>query len=361
MRPPRGPRPPARQGVAVKVIVVGNFGGQNYQTQIDTLARHFESEGIQVVRTSRHLGKVPRALDVARTLVLPPGGAAGVDAVVAQVHTDWSFAFGLLTVLSGALSGVPAILLYHGSWSRLGSARDLLQRFRPVLAPLFRRAFEVQVASPYLGGLLREIGVGSTVVPHVLDDRWPEGDARTAVRPRILWPRGYHPLYDPHMAVRVFRRVLERRPDARMTMVGQGELREAVQREAEGLPGLAFRDNLPLADLQAAARDHDVYLHTNRMDNQPVSLLEAMSTGMAAVTTNAGGLPYVFAEGEGGFQVEPGDDRAAAARVLDLFEAPGLFARTSRRALDVASRHRWAALRGSWLDLLERARAARRR
>jgi glycosyltransferase involved in cell wall biosynthesis len=347
----------------MRIVVIGNFAPSNYQTQIDTLARHFEAEGIEVLRTSVRRGRVEKGVDVLRTLTLPAGGIRAVDVVVAQLHTDFSFAFGLLSVMTGALSGVPVILLYHGSWSRLGSAQALLQKYRWLFVPMFRRAFDVQVASPYLGGALQEIGVRSTVVPHVLDDRWVPQPPRTKIRPRILWPRVFHDIYDPHMALRVFERVRARRPDAQMTMVGRGPLFEEVrQRIAErGIEGIVLKDNLPVSELRDEMLSHDIYLHTNRFDNQPLTLIEAMSTGMVAVTSNAGGMPHVFAAGEGGFQVDSGDDEAAANRVLGFLEDDALFARTSARATEVAARHRWERLRLPWLDVLGRARDARRR
>lgn len=347
----------------MKVIVIGNFAPSNYQTQIDTLARHFETEGIEVIRVSSRTGKVGKGLDVTRTLVLPPGGPRSVDVVVAQLQTDFSFAYGVLSTLAGRLTGVPTVLLYHSSWSRLGSARALLQTIRPLATPMFRAAFDVQVASPYLGGLLEEIGVQASVVPHVLDDRWVPGEARSRVRPRILWPRALHPIYDPFTAIQVFERVRERHPDARMTMVGDGPLAGEVDRHlAQGrFPGVTRLPNQPVEALRDLYRDHDLYLHTNRFDNQPLTLLEAFSQGLVAVTTNVGGMPWVFEPGEGGFQVDPGDPDAAADQVLRLVDDPVLAATTSRRALVVADRHRWSSLRGPWLDVLGRAAASRHR
>ena len=81
---------------------------------------------------------------------------------------------------------------------------------------------------------------------------------------------------------------------------------------------------------------------------------------MVAVTTNVGGLPYVFTDGEAGYQVNRGDGEAAAARIVELVRSPAKLARMSAAALGIVARHRWKRLRVPWLALLERAAAARR-
>lgn len=344
----------------MRILAVGNFESsrRDVLVQVDTIARHLEAEGVEVARTTFQESKVRKGLDVARTLAWPPGGPGAYDAIVAQVFNHWNLNLSVMTVTAGLAWGIPVILLYHG-----GDGPQFLRRWGPVVAPFFRRAFAVQVASPYLGEVLGGFGVESEVVPHVIDRRWDFGRPRDRVAPRILWLRGYHPLYNPHMALRVFRRVRRELPDATMTMIGRGLLKDeivgTVQRE--GIEGIAFRDVLPFADLRREVESHDVFLHTNRVDNQPLALLEAFSTGMVAVTTDVGGLRYVFEEGEGGFRVPSDDDEASAARIVALVRDPALAARTSAAALRVADRHRWSTLRGPWMELLEKARAARRR
>lgn len=348
----------------MRVLALGNFDAhrRNIQTQIDSLARAFESEGIEVLRASYRADRLSKGLDVLRHLVVPPGGLRALDAVVAQVFNDYNIAIGLMAVLAGELTGVPAILMYHGGSSRVGSPREFLRRVAPVVVPLFRRAFEVQVASPFLGQVLAEFGVRASVMPHVLDGRWDRSRVRAMVTPRILWQRGFHDLYDPFMAVRAFERVVREVPEATMTMLGAGPLKEGVRRlvAERGIPGVTFLEPMGVDDLRRVVEAHDIFLHTNRYDNQPVSLIEAFSTGMVAVTTDAGGLPYVFGPGEGGFQVPVGDDAAAAERILALVRDHALGHRTSLAAIEVARRHRWESLRGPWLELLGRASAARR-
>ena len=46
-----------------------------------------------------------------------------------------------------------------------------------------------------------------TVIPNVLDLDAYEFRLRTAVEPRLLWMRTFHPLYRPEMALDVLERV----------------------------------------------------------------------------------------------------------------------------------------------------------
>ncbi|MBP7124840.1 glycosyltransferase family 4 protein [Myxococcota bacterium] len=348
----------------MRVIALGNFhtGRREVRPQIEALSRHFESEGIEVVRASFAPSKAGKALDVARVLALPPGGAAGIDAVVAQVLTDLNLAVAAMAVPWGRVRGVPVILLYHGGWSRFGSAEALFRNLGWALAPLFRGAFEVQVASPFLGDVLARHRVPCSIVPHVLSGEWTRWRIRERMQPRILWLRAFHPVYDPHLALDVFREVRRTLPRAAMTMVAEGameeEIRQRVAREA--IPDVTFRKGLSLPELMDTVIDHDLFLHTNLADNQPLSLIEAFSTGMPAVTTSAGGMPYLFRDGEAGFQRPHGDVRGLAEAVVRVATEEGLSRRLSEGALEVARRHRWETLRGPWMDLLERAREARR-
>ena len=337
----------------MKVVIVGNFSLllDRVEPQVETIARCLEGEGVTVVRTSWKRSKVLKGLDIIRTSLRESRGPQRADAIVAQVFNNWNMVGGLLSVLCGRAVAIPVIVLYHG-----GNAERFLSRWGRVVAPVFRQAFSVQVASEYIGGILRRWAVPYEVVPHVLDASWVRQRVRERAAPRILWVRAFHEVYDPFMALDVLRHVLARRPDASLTMVGRGELREAVERvvRQEGLP-VRFLDVMPRPKLAEQLDTHDIFLHTNRVDNQPLSVLEAMAAGMIPVTTRVGGLPYVFEDGQAGFQVPWGDARAAADRILTILEDSALARRMSKAAPLVAARHEWPALRERWMDLLERA------
>jgi glycosyltransferase involved in cell wall biosynthesis len=76
-----------------------------------------------------------------------------------------------------------------------------------------------------------------------------------------------------------------------------------------------LRDNLE-SYYQAA----DIYLHATKADNFPMTILEAMASGLPTVTNNVGGCCEQVVEGETGFVVVPGDVEAFTSAVIQLLD-----------------------------------------
>ncbi len=110
-------------------------------------------------------------------------------------------------------------------------------------------------------------------------------------------------------------------PATHFVVVGDGELREELHRLRETAtlgdrvhwPG--FRRDMPDVLLTA-----DVVVQTSDNEGTPVSLIEAAAAGRPTVTTDVGGSAAVVLEGRTGLVVARDDERAFAARVLELLE-----------------------------------------
>jgi colanic acid/amylovoran biosynthesis glycosyltransferase len=134
----------------------------------------------------------------------------------------------------------------------------------------------------------------------------------------------------------------------RLTIVGDGPLHEELEGAvrasgaAERIRVLGMR---PHASVETLLADGDIFLQHSRRDpvtgdeeGLPVSVLEAMSHGLAIVTTRHGGIPEAIEDGETGFLVAEGDYEAMAARIVELARNVGL-----RRELGERARARHAA------------------
>ena len=115
----------------------------------------------------------------------------------------------------------------------------------------------------------------------------------------------------------------------RLVLVGDGPLREAL---AERVAAAGLQDCVWLAgaraDVAPPMRSFSLFALSSIAEGTPVTLLEAMATGLPVVATAVGGIPDLVADGVAGTLVPPRDP-AAMARAFAAYA-------TSR---DLARRH----------------------
>ena len=94
------------------------------------------------------------------------------------------------------------------------------------------------------------------------------------------------PVKEPHVALDAWRLVRERLPQARLVVVGAGDLLAPLQaRNDDGVSFLGWR-----RDTARLLADVDVAFLTSRNEGTPVALIEAAAAGVPAVSTRVGGV-----------------------------------------------------------------------
>ncbi|HEX4969228.1 MAG TPA: glycosyltransferase family 4 protein [Nitrospiraceae bacterium] len=131
------------------------------------------------------------------------------------------------------------------------------------------------------------------------------------------------PQKSPLDFVHVASRVCQQRADAHFVMVGDGELRHAVESEIRRL-GLTQSITLTgwRRDVPEIMKCLDAFLLTSGWEGLPRVYLEALSCGVPVVGTCVDGAAEVVIDGVNGFLKEPGDVEGLADRVLWLINHP---------------------------------------
>lgn len=137
----------------------------------------------------------------------------------------------------------------------------------------------------------------------------------------ILHVGRHIPIKNLPLLIRSFARALEERPNLRLVAVGTGtHHREAValaeKLDLEGrifFEGSVSAENLPLYYNSA-----DIFALTSKFENYPLTLLEAMASGLPIVATRVGGIPMRIADGKNGFLAGSDDVAGLAAAILKL-------------------------------------------
>lgn len=231
----------------------------------------------------------------------------------------------------GAFS-LATIWLYR--WAAVGSYRQA-DRVVAVSHKLAERAIE-KGASPervtvvYNGIDVAEIGGPS------MDTLPRKADIELLVVGRLSHEKGIDILLE---AIPLLKNA-----SVRVRLVGEGDARPALQRQARNLrivDRVEFIGGVPRATLSALYRSCDLVVMPSRSDAMPLVALEAMTCGRPVLATRVGGIPEVIDDGVQGRLVPPEDPSALAKAIDELFENPTRRISMAEAAVARAAKFDW--------------------
>lgn len=123
-------------------------------------------------------------------------------------------------------------------------------------------------------------------------------------------------------------RILAAHPDARIVLIGDGELRSALEDRAREL-GVENQVLLPgwRTDIPRCLKSMDLFVMSSHLEGLGTGVLDAMAAGTPVVATGAGGIPEIVIDGETGLLVPVRDPDALAEAVVRMLDEPGLAGR----------------------------------
>jgi glycosyltransferase involved in cell wall biosynthesis len=159
------------------------------------------------------------------------------------------------------------------------------------------------------------------------------------------------PWYAIEIVLQAFVEVQAVFPEARLCILGSGSQEIEVRRLVKklNLTGVAIPGRVPRESIGRFYHEADIFINASRVDNMPVSILEAFAAGLPVVTTDAGGIPYVVQHQQTGLVSETGNGRILAANVIRLLRDPLLVRRLVENAYRQSFDYHWDTVRQHWL------------
>ena len=100
----------------------------------------------------------------------------------------------------------------------------------------------------------------------------------------------------------MFRKLKDSHPECRLHLIGDGELRQEMEALAKAL---GIEDSVRFLGSQSNVypylHDADIFVLPSNYEGMPMTIIEAMGTGLPVVAAEVGGIPDMLTNGESGF------------------------------------------------------------
>lgn len=161
-----------------------------------------------------------------------------------------------------------------------------------------------------------------------------------------------HPTKNHAVTLAAHARVARARRDVWHVFVGQGTdaLRDEARRLGIG-DRVATHSGLYGDDLVGAYQQADLFVLASRFEVFPLTLLEAMAAGKAAVVSRVSGCVDLIEDGQNGLTVPVNDASALAHAVERLLADDTLRTMMGERNRAVARAHDWSQIAARYLEL----------
>jgi glycosyltransferase involved in cell wall biosynthesis len=347
----------------LKLCIVGPslhyVGGQSVQA--DLLMRHWQGDSDVQARFVpvdpmfpfglRWAARVPGL----RTIVRAPFYFAGLwrgfgNVDVAHIFSA-SYSSFLIAVfpawLIAVLRGKKTLVNYHS-----GEARGHLNGSRFARAVL-KRTGCVVTPSAYLVDVFREFGLKASTVPNFVDLSQFRFRLREPLRPHLVCTRGFHPYYCVDVVVKAFAHLQQEYPEACLDLVGGGPLEPEIRQLVSELKlsAVNFCGTASRTEIGKYYDRADVFINASRLDNMPVSVLEAFASGTPVISTAPEGIRYLVEHGRTGLLSQVGDPDGLAKNLVALMRDAPLARSLTLNAFEDLKRYRWENVREQWLDV----------
>ncbi len=334
-----------------KLLYIGNKLSKHGSTTtvIETLGISLSKEGYAITYASDKKNQIHRMVDMIFTTIV---NVNQVDYVLIDTYSTSSFYYALLVSQLCRLFHAKYIPILHG-----GNLPNRIAN-SPFLSQLiFTNAYKNVAPSAYLlESFLTKRYTNVLLIPNTIEiDKYPFLE-RKCNEPKLLWVRSFSSLYNPKLAIKVLSEIQKEFPKSQLCMVGPNteNLMEECKLYAKELGvSVLFTGKLSKEEWIDLSKEYTVFINTTHFDNTPVSVIEAMALGLAVVSTNVGGIPFLLKNEKNALLVEDDNSEQMVQAIKTIFLNENLKKNMIGNARKMVETFDWDIVKHKWFELLK--------
>ena len=335
-----------------KILFLGTYlslknGSQDVSTY---LSRMFSSEGITTRLVSSNQNQFLRLIEIIWALFKFKQGL-----VILDLYSGKSIFVNFFCIGICRIRGLRSIVILHG-----GALLDAYENRSFFLKYIFVKSSVLVSPSNYLTNSFRLKGYDLKYIPNSIDLALFPYRPKPKIEYRILGVRAFSKAYNPQIAIKVLKEVLEDFSMATLTMVGPdlGEL-DSTKELAKKLgiyDKISFLGPIKNEDLPKIYQRSDVYINTTSYESFGMTLFEAGASGTPIVSNSVGEIPLIWTNGRNMILIEENDVKSYAKGIKLIFNDFSFRQDMANEARFLVQQYTWECIGESWMEILEKVK-----
>lgn len=320
----------------MKILLVCNYkpGVGGISGQVELLQKYLRSEG--------HTADIfSTKTSILRRLLLPLKllrAARKYDVLHIHCCSGWGFLPAVIGVSVGRRLKKRIVLTYHG-----GGGESFFDQHTKLVRHYLTSTDANIVLSGFLAKVFDKHHLPYTIIPNIIELDDKQYRLRETLQPNFICTRAHEELYNIPCILRAFQKTLTELPEATLTLVGDGSQHAALihMTKEMGLANVTFTGRVDNTEIYTYLDHADILLSAPKVDNMPVSLLEAMNAGLLVISSRVGGIPYILKNGTNGLLFESDDSDKLAELMLWSLENQTLAKAIIQQGHLLVRNYRW--------------------
>ena len=268
--------------------------------------------------------------------------ARGYDVIHIHCCSYVGFFSAILGVTVARRLGKRCVCTYHG-----GGAESFFNRYTWLVKRYLNRTDANIVLSGFLAEVFDKYGIKYQIIPNILEADDSHYRKRTTVSPRFISVRNLEPLYNIQCIIRAFSLVKKKFNDAELYIMSDGSERhklEELVREL-GIKDICFLGWVPNEKVYDYLDKVDIFVSMPKIDNQPMSIIEAFKCGLLVISSRVGGVPYMIDEGKNGLMVESNNHIELAEKMIWCVDHQNESVRMMQEGYRSLEKYQWKTIK----------------